>query len=381
MNKLLARLLCAAGIFACAFAPSAFPAPAFTLLHYNVKGNGVSDFSTNTLQVKAIGREVMYLQPDIVAFNEIPNSQVSQMTNFVRAFLPGYYLATNSVGDGFIRSVILSRYPIVRSQSWLHGTSLTPYGGGSTTFTRDLFEAQITVPGFPQPLHVFTTHLKCCDDGTTSAARRAGEAGAISNFFVTVYATSNSLHPYTLSGDLNEDIIRPGTYSVTPGPIQRLISPPTGLQLTTPVNPFTGSELTISIQSLPLDVRFDYILPCSLLFSNIASSQVFRTDLLPSPPPPLLAGDDATASDHLPVLMTFNNPYDKPFRLLSVTRSNLTVTLQWESVLGQPYRVESSTNLTTWGILATNFLATNSTCTYKTNLNDRTRFFRVYRGL
>src|ERR1019366_3313636 len=104
--------------------------------------------------------------------------------------------------------------------------------------------------------------------------------------------------PYTLSGDLNEDIIRPGTYSVTPGPIQRLISPPTGLQLATPVNPFTGSELTISIQSLHLDVRFDYILPCSLLFSNIASSQVFRTDLLPSPPPPLLAGDDATASDH-----------------------------------------------------------------------------------
>ena len=66
-----------------------------------------------------------------------------------------------------------------------------------------------------------------------------------------------------------------------PQSIQRLISAPTGLQLTTPLNALTGSERTWSIQDADgLTVRYDYILPCGLLFSNITGSQVFRTDLL-----------------------------------------------------------------------------------------------------
>src|SRR5207244_2481202 len=104
-----------------------------------------------------------------------------------------------------------------------------------------------------------------------------------------------------------------------------------------------------------------------------------RTDLLFGPPPPLLANDDQTASDHLPVLMTFANPYDKPFRVLLLTRSNPAVTLIWESVLGQTYRVESSTTLASWTVLAANLVATNATFTYRTNLPDARRYFRVYR--
>jgi hypothetical protein len=153
----------------------------------------------------------------------------------------------------------------------------------------------------------------------------------------------------------------------------------TGLVLTTPTNQFNGSSLTFSIQAASMTKRYDYILPCDLLFANIASGQVFRSDLLPSPPPPLLATDSETSSDHVPVVMSFNNPYDKPFQLLSFTRSNLTVTLNWQSVPGQPYRVESSTNLTSWSTLANNLVAVGSTFTYSTNLNDAMRYFRVYR--
>ena len=193
------------------------------------------------------------------------------------------------------------------------------------------------------------------------------------------FLTTNSLHTYVLTGDMNEDIARPP--SSNPQSIQKLISTPTGLRLTTPLNPFTGSDMTFSIQAANLTKRYDYILPGGLLFSNIASSQVFRTDLLPSPPPPLLGTDDETASDHLPVLMVFNNPYDNPFRLLAVARSNAVVTLQWESVPGQPYRIYAATNLTTWSVLASNLTATSNTYTFSTNLNDATRFFRVYRGL
>jgi endonuclease/exonuclease/phosphatase family metal-dependent hydrolase len=351
---------------------------ALTVMHYNVKGNGAANWNTNAAQVQAIGRQITYLNPDVIAFNEIPVNQTHYMTNWSRSFLSNYNLVISPGSDGFIRSAIASRFPITRSKSWLDGTNLAGFGynGG---YTRDLFEAQIAVPGYPQPLHVFTSHLKCCSD-TTSALRRGAEASAISNFLVTAFLTTNSLHTYLLTGDLNEDIARPDTNSYTSSlPIQRLTSAPTGLRLTTPENPFSASELTLSIQGT-LDVRFDYVLPCALLSSNIAASQVFRSDLLPSPPPPLLPTDTETASDHLPVLMTFNNPYDKPFQLLSFTRSNLTVTLKWESVPGQPYRVESSTNLNTWSPLSPQLLATGSTFTYATNLSDTKRYFRVYRA-
>jgi len=356
------------------------PAPAvagFTLMDYNTHGNFIGDWTTNSLQIQAIGRQVQYLNPDIITFQEIPmtNSVWSHMGEFVSVYRPGYFLATNSGTDGFIRSAIISRFPITRSTSWLDGSSLTNFGYDGK-FTRDLFEAQIAIPGFPQPLHVFTTHLKSGNSVSVDAQRRAAEASAISNFLVHAYLTTNSLQPYLLTGDMNEDIASPATGSQQP--IQRLTNS-TGLVLTTPTNQFSGSEFTFSIQAASMTKRYDYILPCNLLFANIASSQLFRSDLLPSPPPPLLATDSETASDHIPVFMTFNNPYDKPFQMLSFARSNLTLTLNWQSVPGQPYRVESSTNLTSWITLANNLIATGSTFTYATKLNDPMHYFRVYR--
>jgi endonuclease/exonuclease/phosphatase family metal-dependent hydrolase len=358
------------------------PAPAvagFTLMDYNTHGNFVGDWTTNSLQIQAIGRQVQYINADIITFQEIPmtNSGWSHMGEFVSVYRPGYYLATNSGTDGFIRSAILSRFPITRSTSWLDGASLTNFGYDGK-FTRDLFEAQIAVPGFPQPLHVFTVHLKS-GQGTDDSNRRGAEALAISNYFTQAFLTTNSLHTYVLTGDMNEDLNRPPS-PTNPQSIARLTSTPTGLRLTTPTNLYTGSDMTFSIQAASMTKRYDYILPCGLLFANIASSQVFRSDLLPSPPPPLLATDSETASDHIPVLMSFNNPYDKPFQLLSFTRSNLTVTLNWQSVPGQPYRVESSTNLIAWSTLASNLVATGTTFTYATNLNDPARYFRVYRA-
>ncbi len=356
------------------------PAPAvagFTLMDYNTHGNFIGDWTTNSLQIQAIGRQVQYLNPDIITFQEIPmtNSGWSHMGEFVSVYRPGYFLATNSGTDGFIRSAIISRFPITRSTSWLDGSSLTNFGYDGK-FTRDLFEAQIAIPGFPQPLHVFTTHLKSGNSVSVDAQRRAAEASAISNFLVHAYLTTNSLQPYLLTGDMNEDIASPATGSQQP--IQRLTNS-TGLVLTTPTNQFSGSEFTFSIQAASMTKRYDYILPCNLLFANIASSQLFRSDLLPSLPPPLLAADSETASDHIPVFMTFNNPYDKPFQMLSFARSNLALTLNWQSVPGQPYRVESSTNLTSWITLANNLIATGSTLTYATNLNDPMHYFRVYR--
>ena len=355
-------------------------APAFSYLTYNAHGNGLTNWSTNMWHVQAIGRQMQYLNPDIITFNEIPvtNNCTAQMADFVTVFRPGYYLVTNSTDDGFIRSVILSRYPIIASTSRLHGSDLTPYGYTGSGFTRDLFEAQISVPGFSQPLHVFVVHLKSSTDADSSA-KRAAEAGAVSNYFATVYLPANGQQPYVLSGDMNEDILRPPPSN--PQSIQRLISAPTGLQLTTAVNPFTDSERSWSIQDADgLTKRYDYILPCAMLFSNIVSSQVFRTDLLSPVPPGLYGNDDSTASDHLPVFMVFGNPFNTPFRLLTIGVTNQIVSLQWESASNRSYNIEVSSNLAAWTPLATNLTATNTDCTFTTNVPGDVRFFRVYRA-
>jgi endonuclease/exonuclease/phosphatase family metal-dependent hydrolase len=342
-----------------------------SLLTYNVAGNGVADWSTNSPQVQAIGREVSCLQPDVITFQEIPFTNTWQMANFVAAYLPGYSLATNSGTDGYIRSVIASRFPINRSKSWLARTNLSAFGYDGP-FTRDLFEAEIAVPGFSQPLHVFTTHLKA-GTGTTNIQRRAAEAAAISNFFVTVFLPTN-LAPFLLTGDMNEDLVR----STTPKAVPTLTTAPTSLRLTTPTNPVSGSELTISIRS-SLFSRYDYILPGGLLFSNIVTSQVFRTDLLSPLPANLGRFDDTNASDHLPVMMVFNNPFNTPFRLLSIGVSNQFVTLNWESANGRRYRVDASSNLSSWVALATNLTAAGTNFTFSTNVPASLQFFRVYR--
>ena len=356
-------------------------APSFSFLTYNANGNGQTNWSTNMWHVRAIGRQVQYLDPDIITFQEIPvtNNCTAQMVDFVAAFRPGFYLVTNSADDGYIRSAILSRFPIVAFRSWLHGVYLGPYGytnaSPSPYFSRDLFEAQIAVPGFPQPLHVFTVHLKSGQAGPESS-KRAAEAGAVSNFFATVYLPTNGLQPYVLSGDLNEDILRPPDSN--PQSIQRLVNASTGLQLATAVNPFTDSELTISIRD-GLTKRYDYILPGARLFSNIVGSQVFRTDLL-YPVPPNLYSDDENASDHLPVFMVFANPFNTPFRLLSIGRTNQIVSLKWESTSNRQYHVEVSSNLTAWTPLVTNLAATGADFTFSTNVPGDVKFFRIRRA-
>jgi endonuclease/exonuclease/phosphatase family metal-dependent hydrolase len=369
-------------------APQPPPLPdtagALSLLTYNLNGNGKTDWSTNATQVQAIGRQLMYLKPDIITFNEIPATNIYEMANWVAAYLPGYFLATNSVTDGYVRSGIASRYPIARSTSWLPHADLNPFGYTNSNMTRDFFEAEIKVPDYCLPLHVFVAHLKSTgiepllyqDD----ANRRAAEAAAISNFFVNVFLPgTNGTHPYVVSGDMNEDIWRPDAAKYVSGqPLQRLISAPTGLRLATPVNPVTGSDLTESIR-LPLDARFDYILPCGLLFSNLVTAQVFRTDVLNPLPPGLVADDAKTASDHLPVIMYFSNPDGGPFRVLSLTRSNPTVSLTWESISNRLYRVDASSNLSTWGALASNLTATGTNFNFVTNVPDSVNFFRVYR--
>jgi hypothetical protein len=102
--------------------------------------------------------------------------------------------------------------------------------------------------------------------------------------------------------------------------------------------------------------------------------------LFANPPPPLLASDDQTASDHLPVVMYFNNPYNLPFGILALGITNQDLTLVWESSPGRTYRVEASADLTGWFILASNVTATGTNCSFGTNVGEALSFYRVVRA-
>ena len=150
----------------------------------------------------------------------------------------------------------------------------------------------------------------------------------------------------------------------------------TGLHLSTPTNAFTGDDRTISIRT-GLTARFDYILPSTFLSSNVLHSQVFRSDLLNPMPPLLLASDDQTASDHLPVLMVFNNPYGSRIQIRSITLTNQVVTLTWDFAPGRQYSIEESGDLTIWSTLATNLTDNVALLTLATNAPSERQFFRV----
>ena len=347
----------------------------FSLLSYNVLGRDQPDWTTNSAQVQALGRQLAYLKPDIVGLVEIPetNANYLQMTNFVAAYLPGYRLAIGSRTDGGERSVVLSRFPIARSQSWLARSDLAPFGY-SGVFTRDLFEAELALPGLPQPFHFFVTHLKAHSD-EDSCLRRAAEARAITNYFVRGYLSTNALRPYALAGDLNEDIARPRPYEQEA--IQTLTSPPTGLRLTTPRDPFNGDDRTWSIQNFNLTQRFDYLLPCALLASNVIASQVFRTDRVSPPAPPLLASDSTATSDHLPVTMTFRNPYTAPFLIRSLSLGNQIAHLAWQAVPGGRYRVDASADLIVWVAVTTILTAQGNELACDLSRQGTQRYYRV----
>jgi hypothetical protein len=228
---------------------------------------------------------------------------------------------------------------------------------------------------------VFTTHLKATDSSgqQDDADRRGAEASAISNFFVTVFLPNNPFHPYILTGDMNEDVLRPDLGSYTSAqPIQRLASLPTGLCLTRPLNVFTAGDQTWSIQNANPTKRLDYILPCCLLFSNLNSSQVFRTDKLNPPSAMVNLSDARMASDHLPVFMEFKNPYQSPFQIARVNVSNQSLSIQWASAADRRYAVLSSTNLTAWTSVATNLVVAQGNLVWSTNVQGPRRYFRVY---
>lgn len=346
------------------------PAAAWSLLTWNLAGNGATDWSTNSPQIQAIGRVLGHLDPDVVTFQEVPFQFRDRMPGLVRTWLPGHFYVQNSGTDGVLMSGIASRFPVRRSQKWLDGESLA-HVGGAGRFTRDLFEAELAVPDYFAPVHVFTTHLKAGQLGD-SPTNRFFEALAISNFFVNTFPPAWRARGYVLTGDFNEDHASP------PLPRHRAVmalTNGTGLRMTLPRNPDTAREWTLSIRDR-LDRRYDYILPSGLLFTNLAAGLVFRSDTLFPRPPGMARTDSATASDHLPVLLWFGHPDAAPFALEVRRAGGNTLTLSWPAPAGRRYEILAAAPTDGWRTVAA-LLSTGAPPAWTAPLTEEMQWFQV----
>lgn len=325
------------------------------VLTWNLGGNGLTNWSVDMPQVQAVGRILRHLQPDVVALQELPNENrgYANLGAFAQTYLPGFTNFYSSGTDGILRSGFLSRYPVRRFQSHLDGVPLIDVGS-SGRFTRDLFEAEVEVPGFPTPVHVFTAHLKAGSD-TNSIAVRAAEASAISNHLVRVLPALFPGRPFILMGDFNEDVSRPR--DVARNPIPRLTNAATTLVMLNATNPVTQRSETWSSR-FSLNTRLDYILASGGLAATASSATVMRADRVNPLPEGMLRDDNATASDHLPVMAIFGPVTPILFRITKFSEEAGVVSLNWEADSGIGYRVEKSTDLRNW-IQATATRATN----------------------
>jgi len=81
--------------------------------------------------------------------------------------------------------------------------------------------------------------------------------------------------------------------------------------------------------------------------------------------------------DHVSVIPVNQAVYLPNYKILSCSRTNQDITLQWQTVMNNRYRIQASTNISnpnSWAMLErelnvdTNFIATGTSLTFKTNL-------------
>jgi len=246
----------------------------------------------------AAGRIARHLNADVYAMQETPNTiaSISNVVRFRDNYLTNYYIVRSGNNDTYNRQTVFSRYPVRHFgdavvNTWTNiGDTVTDY---TNKFTRELFYAQIDVPG-ADLLHLYTAHLKATTSDTgdqlLAHLRREAEARQIV-WHLDARWSNQPPQQIVLCGDMNTVVGAP-SYGMA---VDILTNCAVSLRLTEPPrNPVTSSDGTYFNGTL----RFDYHLPSPRMTDT--GRTVFRTDV-GTPPPGLNPADSPTASDHLPV--------------------------------------------------------------------------------
>jgi endonuclease/exonuclease/phosphatase family metal-dependent hydrolase len=302
------------------------------ILDWNIERSIGGSDSTIGAQPE-IAKVVNYLNPDIWTINELGGNSSGYnalnahgfLSTFVQTKLTifganpvegvHYFLYVGTMSDGFISNAIVSRYPLIETQSY------SDAGGGFASL-RGLQMALVDVPG-ETDIGVFTAHLKA-QSANNDALRRQAEANADKNT-INTWISAHASAAVVVAGDFNEtedaeDSPNWSNHEIgdpLPGtgepyrPISTLRS--LGLRDAKPVS-IRGDNDTIS--STNPNARFDYILYSGDKL-NLTNSMIFDTGqyttgqlaaLNSANGTNFVSADSAGASDHLPVFAVLTIP-------------------------------------------------------------------------
>ncbi len=276
----------------------------------------------------SLAKEINYLNPDVWTLQELGGNNVSynaataknDLVSFISQDVTifganpqvgvNYFVYLSADNDGYDTTAIVSRYAF-------SGTQTFSDAGGGFSALRGLAMANVAVPG-TNGLAVFTAHLKA-NSSSSEAEQRQAEADADSAS-VKNWMSAHGTEGVVVTGDFNEseDANDADNWSgggiggalpngETYHPITTLKS--AGLADPKPLSAGGKSDTISSAEtgSSPLDSRFDYTLYGGSVLQYL-SGTVFDTKQLSSAgqlPAGFVAGDSASASDHLPVLSVF----------------------------------------------------------------------------
>ncbi len=145
------------------------------------------------------------MDADVIMLEEVTgNAEVAAVPALATAAGYPFSVVATAQGTltGDLHDAILSRYPIVSSKSW----SAAQISGDPTAndITRDILEAQVSVPNVCGNIGFFSVHLK---SGSTSTDdfRRAIELRRVKKVIENFLATNPTSQVF-FGGDLNDDV-------------------------------------------------------------------------------------------------------------------------------------------------------------------------------
>ncbi len=326
---------------ACAFAITAQAQTVVRVLHYNIHRD-VGGTDSSVASQPALAKVVNHLAPDVWAMNELGgNSSAFNATTahdtlvaFINANLTIFgpsplenvnyfvYVGQNIAGqaDNFIRPAIVSRYPFLATQTYSDANAAAGYPA-----MRGLVSAHVNLPGAVE-LGVFTTHLKASSfsdttaTSNTNAQKRQAEADTdVGN--LQSWLAAHAGDAAVMMGDWNEteeagetDNWNAGAIGGTlpNGSVYHPVTTLRGAGFTDPL-PLSIAGNRDTIDAASPNARFDYLFYRASHLTYL-SGTVFDTKqhstaqlaaLNAASGTSFVAGDSASASDHLPVLGVF----------------------------------------------------------------------------
>ena len=328
-------------VVAFAFAITAQAQTVVRVLHYNIHRD-IGGTDSNVASQPALAKVVNHLAPDVWAINELGGNSTSfnattahdTLVAFINTRLTIFgpnpqegvnyfiYIGESIAGqaDTFIRNAIVSRHPFLATQTYSDANAAAGYPA-----MRGLVSAHVNLPGAVE-LGVFTTHLKASSfsdtiaTSNTNAQKRQAEADTdLVN--LQSWLAAHVGDAAVMVGDWNETEEPGETDNWKAGaigdvlPNGRVYHPVTTLRSAGFTDPLplsiAGNRDTIDAASP--NARFDYLFYRAshltylggAVFDTKQHSAAQLAALNAANGTSFVAGDSASASDHLPVLEVF----------------------------------------------------------------------------